>query len=143
MMKNDIVLSVETAIKLYRKYAQKKIRMINEDLTLDQSYILSMLAEHPDLTQNEMADILNKDYASLSRMIDSLVAKDYLNRIKHKKDRRRSQLKISKKAFQALEIIGPAIAYNQQQAFKGISEEEILELNRVLRKVAVNCEEML
>jgi DNA-binding MarR family transcriptional regulator len=142
-MKNDIVLSVENAIKQYRKYAQKKIRMINEDLTLDQAYILTMLLENPDITQMQVADTLHKDNASLSRMIDSLVDKEYLSRVKHKTDRRRSDLKITRKGQKSLAFIGPAIAYNQQQAFKGISQAEAEELDRVLTKIAVNCDEML
>lgn len=142
-MKNDVVLAVENAIKQYRRYAQKKIRMINNDLTLDQAYILTMLLENPDVTQMQLADTLNKDNASLSRMIDSLVEKDYLSRVKHKTDRRRSNLKITKKGQKSLALISPAIEYNQQQAFKGISERESEELNRVLTKIAVNCDEML
>ena len=141
-MKNDIVLSVENAIKQYRKYAQKKIKMIDEDLTLDQSYILTMLSENPDVTQIQIADILRKDYASLSRMLDSLEAKAYLSRVKHKEDKRRSQFKITTKGKKSLAIIGPALQYNQQQAFKGISASEAEELNRVLMKIATNCDEM-
>ena len=143
IMKHDIVLAVEIAVKYYKKYAQKKIKMIYEDLTLEQAYIIQMLHEDPKLTQVDIADSMGKDYAALSRMVDSLESKDYLKRVKHAADKRKSKLKLRPKAEEALQIIVPAMEHNQQQAFKGISQEEIDELNRILSKVAINCQELL
>ena len=92
-----IFYSIEKAIKSYRKYAQKQLSDVVSGITIDQMLILTMIEEQPNMAQNKMAELLFKDYASITRMIDLLVKNEYLSRSVNESDRRKHVITISTK----------------------------------------------
>src|ERR1700734_59979 len=101
---NDTVFySIEIAIKTYRQYAQRKITDAGFDITIDQWLVLKTLEDNPSVTQQELAVAVFKDFASISRIVDLLVAKEYLDRRPHERDRRRFKLSIAKSGSKIIE----------------------------------------
>ena len=136
----DIVIySIEKAIKTYRKFAQNNIRQIESNITVDQALLLILLQNRPELTQVEMAEILFKDYASITRMIELMVKNDYLSREESQEDRRRKELTISKKGEEIIKKLFPVIDANRNTALKGLSQSEIKQLDSLLKKIINNC----
>ena len=133
--------SIEKAIKAYRKMAQKNISQVVSDITLDQIQVLTILDSNPECSQKEIAEILFKDYASITRMIELLVKKDYLLRQIHQQDRRMFHLVISEKGKDTIEILKPIILKNRQTALNNISIDEITKLSQSLNKIINNCTE--
>jgi len=134
-----IFYTIERAIKEYRKYAQKNISKQIDDITLDQALVLMILKENSSLSQKEMSEFLFKDYASMTRMIELMVKKKYLKRSQNKKDKRRSILTITKKGEDAIKILIPTIKINRINALEGITDLEIKQLNKILKKIISNC----
>ena len=83
-----VFYSIERAIKEYRKFAQKKLSEQLEGLTIDQGMVLLFLDRHPNISQKEMASLIFRDNASLTRMINLMVEKGYLRRSVNPDDRR-------------------------------------------------------
>ena len=136
----DIVIySIEKAIKTYRKFAQNNIRKIESNVTVDQALLLILLQNSPELTQVEMAEVLFKDYASITRMIELMVKNDYLTREENQEDRRRKELTISKKGAEIIKKLFPVIDANRNTALKGLSQSEIEQLDSLLNKIINNC----
>lgn len=131
--------AIEKTIKQYRKFAQKNIAVTVDDITIDQAMVLAFLEKHPDLTQKEIAALVFKDNASMTRMINLMVTKKYLTRSINTENRRRFNLGITPKGYQVLEKLGPIVQSNRKKALNGVTEEEIIQLESILKKIATNC----
>lgn len=134
-----IFYGIENTIKKYRKFAQHNISEVVSDITLDQILILSILDSNPDISQKDIALILFKDFASVTRMIELLVKKEYLERKIHQQDRRMFNLQITDKGHDTLAKLKPIILTNRSQALKGLSNEQIEQFNNTLIQITKNC----
>ncbi|WP_264530475.1 MarR family winged helix-turn-helix transcriptional regulator [Flavobacterium sp. N502540] len=131
--------SLEKAIKEYRRLAQKNITKVVKDITVDQCLVLIILNNNPDISQNELANLVFKDSASITRMIELMVKKEYITRTIHSVDRRKFNLEITKKGKKTLDDIQPVIEINRQTALEGLSLKEIALLDKTLHKIIINC----
>src|SRR3989337_2418200 len=122
-----IFYKLENAIKTYRQLAQRNITAAGLDLTVDQWLIMKVLLEKGELKQNEIAEKVFKDAASVTRIIDLLINKEYLLREVHGNDRRRSKLKLTSKGKSILSKVQVIIQKNRKLALNEISAEKIKE----------------
>ena len=134
-----VLYSIEHAIKVYRKLSQHIINTLIKDITTDQCLVLIILENNSTSSQKEIAELIFKDYASITRMIELMVKNDYLLRSPNPNDRRKFDLEITKKGNQALEVLKPKIQKNRQKALKGLSTQEIDQLEAMLQKIISNC----
>lgn len=134
-----VLYSIEQAIKEYRKIAQKNISKIVKDITIDQCLILIILDKDATISQNELAHLIFKDKASITRMIELMVKKEYLIRTIHTEDRRKFNLEITQKGATTLDLISPIITLNRETALNGFSFDEIALLDKMLHKIITNC----
>ncbi|MBK6824905.1 MAG: MarR family transcriptional regulator [Saprospiraceae bacterium] len=133
-----IFYSVEKSIKSYRQFAQKSIDKKGLDITIDQWLVLKTIENNAGMTQQQIAINVFKDYASITRIIEILVTKKYLERNFHSVDRRRFDLSITKLGFEMLKRLTPIIESNRKQALNGITKSEIELLKNVLNKITEN-----
>lgn len=140
--KQTLFYTIERAIKEYRKYAQHNILEHINDITLDQALVLTIIDAEPSISQKEIANFLYKDYASLTRIIELMVEKNYVTRQTNKADRRRFNLIITKKGNTALKKILPIIKANRESAILGLSQQEVSQLNTLLNKIIINCKKI-
>lgn len=134
-----IFYTIERAIKEYRKYAQSNISVQVKDITVDQALILFFLEKYPELSQKEIAALVFKDKASVTRMINLMVAKGYLNRSINEGNRRRYKLRITTIGAKVLSDLTPIISSNRKKALKAVSEEELIQMETTLNKIISNC----
>jgi MarR family transcriptional regulator, transcriptional regulator for hemolysin len=131
--------TLEKSIKTYRQFAQKQIDKASIDITIDQWLVLKSIQDRPDISQHQIAENVFKDYASVTRMIELLVKKEYLLRDFHSTDRRRFSLTITKKGKSVIQNVIPVVMANRKQALKSLTKEEI-EANKVfLSTIIENC----
>ena len=130
---------IEKSIKSYRQFAQHNIKKVNKDVTIDQWLILKIIDDNPKITQREIAEYVFKDHASITRMINLLVKKKFLERSLHPEDRRRFGLKLTANGRQTKEALMPVILRNREKALEGLTEEEIENLKTTLHKITGNC----
>ncbi|KLT68819.1 MarR family winged helix-turn-helix transcriptional regulator [Flavobacterium sp. ABG] len=143
-MKNNtptgtVLYSLEQAIKEYRKISQKNISKIVTDITVDQCLVLIILNKNSDYSQKEIANLIFKDNASITRIIELMVKKDYLKREINEFDRRKFNLKITEKGQNTIELLSPVIAHNRETALNGLTNNEIEFLDKILNKIISNC----
>ncbi|MER3317784.1 MAG: MarR family transcriptional regulator [Allomuricauda sp.] len=129
---------IECTIKTYRKFSRQNFLKVVDNITIDQKLILQYLNDHPELSQNEIAELVFKDNASLTRMIDLMVQKGFLQRSINPEDRRRFKIELTRKGKEVLEKLTPIIVENRKKAFEGISEEELTQLKQTLNKIVSN-----
>lgn len=130
---------LDKAIKTYRQYAQAILKEKGFDITIDQWMVLKAIDDNADISQNELAELVFKDKASVTRIIDVLVGDKYLKREIHPGSKRRNQLQVSDKGERLLRSIRPTVLKNRKHALKGISESNLRISEEVLITIAKNC----
>jgi DNA-binding MarR family transcriptional regulator len=138
-IKEVIFYTLENSIKTYRQFAQKNINEAGLDITIDQWLVMKVIEENSEHKQNEVADKVFKDSASITRIIDLLIKKGFLERDIHSNDRRRTALNLTKKGKVILEKAEKIVSANRKQALKGIDEKKINELRTTLNTIIYNC----
>ena len=134
-----VFYTIERAIKEYRKFAQNNIADKVKDITVDQALILFFLEKHPELSQQEIATLVFKDKASVTRMINLMVSKGYIERSINEENRRRFKLKITDDGTKILSDLSPIISNNRKKALQGVSQEELIQAETTLNKIISNC----
>lgn len=132
--------SLEKSIKSYRQFAQRNITEAGFDITIDQWILLKTLQEDPESTQQQIAEKVFKDYASITRMIELLVKKKMLIRKPHAGDKRRFHLTLTKEAANVIDRVQPIIESNRRQALTGITAAQTDTLRKLLEKLILNCQ---
>ena len=143
-MKNNnptgtVLYKIEQTIKEYRKISQKNISQIVNDITVDQCLLLIILNNNATYSQKEIAELIFKDNASITRIIELMVQKKYLLRKINESDRRKFNLEITKKGKKTIELLTPIIQKNRKDALEGLSKNEIELLDKLLAKIISNC----
>ena len=135
-----IFYTIEKAIKSYRKFAQRRIDQAKLDITIDQWLVLNCLSKNENISQNKLAELIFKDVASVTRIIDLLVKKEYVIRSFHSSDRRRFNLTITDKGDTIIREASRIVNENRSAALENISAEEVKQADLILQKLIANCE---
>lgn len=130
--------NLEHSIKLYRQFAQKSLVSDGIDITFDQCLVMQSLDENHGMNQKEIAAMVSKDAASLTRILQLLVKKGYLEKKLHK-DKRRSKLAITQAGKEVMKKAQHVIDQSRQHALGGVDEKRLKKLRKVLSKIIENC----
>lgn len=134
-----VLYTIEQTIKEYRKISQKNISQIVSDITVDQCLLLIILDKNATYSQKEIAELIFKDNASITRIIELMVQKKYLIRKINESDRRKFKLELTEKGKKTIKLLTPIIHKNRQDALEGLSKNEIELLDKLLAKIISNC----
>ena len=133
-----IFYQIEKAIKQYRTMAQANLNKLGYKITINQILLKIQIDRKPEIRLVELAELLFKDVASITRMTELLVKEDFVQRKENKDDRRKKDLKITKKGKRILELAIPVILENRKIAQQNITEEEKETLYHILNKIILN-----
>lgn len=136
---STVLYSIEETIKAYRRLSHQNISSVVPDITVDQALIL-IIIDRGDKTQSEIADLVFKDYASMTRIITLMINKNYLTKTIDNADKRKTNLKITQNGKEIIEKLNPMIRRNREIALNTISDEELKQLFNTLKKITQNCQ---
>lgn len=110
------------------------------NLDIERNYYSLIIIERGQgqLTQNELAAALGTDKVSVVRIVDYLVSKGYIRRLRSKEDKRKFCLVGTPKALLALPHIRKAIAGANEKALSSLSVDEKKEFIRMLGIIKSN-----
>jgi DNA-binding MarR family transcriptional regulator len=123
-----------------KQYAQRKFKLGDFDLTVDQWLILKNLSENELLSQSELAQLVFKDQPTLTRIIDLLTKKGYVERIPHPMDRRSFQLLLTESGVNKVKELKPKVAFIREKAWENLNEDDFEEFKRILNTIYNNLE---
>ncbi len=138
-LEETIFYKMDKTMKSYRQFAQNNIKANAMDITIDQWLILKTIMDNPDMSQKEIAHQVFKDHASVTRMIELLVKRKYLERSFNDMDRRRYNLELTRDGIQICDSLLPVIYSNREQALRDISDTDIKTLWNIMDKITSNC----
>ncbi|MEM6766808.1 MAG: MarR family transcriptional regulator [Bacteroidota bacterium] len=133
-----IFYQIEKAIKQYRTMAQSNLNKLGYKITLNQILLMIQIDRKPEISQVELAELLFKDVASITRMTELLVKEGFVERAENKNDRRKKELKITPRGKMILELAIPVILENRETAQHNITQKEKETLYKILNKLIIN-----
>ena len=131
---------LDRTAKRVKQYAQRKFKLEDFDITVDQWLILKNLSENELLSQTELAQMVFKDQPTLTRIIDILTKKGYVERVPHPLDRRSFHLLLTAEGISKVNELKPKIASIREKAWENLGESDFEEFKRILNTIYNNLE---
>ncbi|PLS18320.1 MarR family transcriptional regulator [Bacillus sp. M6-12] len=117
-------------------YIKNKLAPFN--LAPEQNLILMLLWEQDGLSQNDIAEKLDKDKTNIARMVLNLEHKGFIERTISQHDRRSLKVYLSDKGCALGNEIIPITEEFNQLVTNGVTEDELKEFSRILTKMRNN-----
>ncbi|WP_339704895.1 MarR family transcriptional regulator [Algoriphagus aquimarinus] len=121
-----------------KQYAQQQFKSGDFDVTVDQWLVLKNLSENDVLSQTELANLVFKDHPTLTRIIDLLCKKGYVERVPHPQDRRSFQLHLTETGVSKVNSLRPEIHHIREKAWEKLSPHDFEEFKRILNTIYQN-----
>ena len=108
------------------------------DVTSEQWMILLLLWQQDGRPAHQIADIIGKDKAAVTRLIDGLEKRKLVVRVSDNEDRRQKKVCLTSDGRAMEEKLIPLGLFNMKTGMQGLGEEEIETCREVLRKLYSN-----
>ena len=140
MLIKEIAVYVNILNSRIKKCFFDKLQENGINITPEQFLVLDILWEKQSLSQQNIADIIQKDKNSVTKIIDSLEKKQLVRRVVDTKDRRINKIELTDEAI-ALEKITTDVAINfMNDTIKGIDNKDLDCFVNVMRQIKDNLE---
>ncbi|WP_404432123.1 MarR family winged helix-turn-helix transcriptional regulator [Sutcliffiella horikoshii] len=126
------------ASRLMNNRINKYFKENNFPVTYEQWQILSRLYERDGLTQNQIAELNEKDQPSVSRLIVNMVNRGLVTRSPHPSDARINIINLTEQAKESEEELKIIANQTIQDATKGINPEDVAKCLRMLDQIRAN-----
>ena len=129
---------MEKMMKVVNDYTLTVFKENNFPVTKDQWVILKKVSESAGSTQKHIADSTFKDPAALTRILDLLVKKGFVQRQSSMEDRRAFEIGLTVDGSRLVNRMTPIVQEIRAKALAGISEEEERAVGNILEKMRQN-----
>ena len=137
---NKYSFLLDRTARKVKQYAQQKFKLGDFDVTVDQWFVIKHLSENGVLSQTELAQLVFKDHPTMTRIIDILCKKGYVERIPHPNDRRSFQLLLTESGTKKVAELRPQIVSIREKAWENLNEKDFEEFKRILNTIYHNLE---
>jgi len=137
---NRYSLLLDCTARRVKQYAQTQFNLGNYGVTVDQWTVLKNLNKTENVSQKELAKLCGKDQPTLTRIIDLLVKKGFVERIIHELDRRSFIVQLSEKGQEKVNELEPNVREIRMKAWENLNEEDFEHLQRILNTIYNNLE---
>ena len=139
-----MLLSKEVTVELHltgcklKHYIAAMLRLQDVPLTPEQFMLIDLLWNQGEMSQQELADQMQKDKNSVTKLVDAIERKGFVVRRQNPEDRRSNTLVLTEKA----ETLKPGAKQKGMsildKMLEGISEDELRSFLVTLRKLNNN-----
>lgn len=139
-----MLLSKEIAVELnltgckLKQFLAAKLRQMDVPLTPEQFMLIDLLWNHGEMSQQQLADQMQKDKNSVTKLVDAIERKGFVVRQQNLNDRRSNTLVLTEKANQLKPGAKQKGISILDQILEGIDEEELRAFLTTLRKLNNN-----
>ena len=133
-----IYFLMDKTMRISKKYSLKRLQEEGFNITIDQWVILLRIHEKKQQTQVELASAVNKDTASVTRILDLLHDKKLVRRVPNESDKRKSALVLTNRGTSYVKEGKKVVTQIREEGLKGINRADVEITNRVLKQMAIN-----
>jgi DNA-binding MarR family transcriptional regulator len=105
------------------------------DITSPQWAALRILSEHPGIEMTQLSDLIAYDRSTIGALVDRLVAKGLVSRIRGATDRRTRELTLTDAGSALVHELVPQLHHVQDRLLASLSEVEKAQLISLLERV--------
>ncbi len=133
---------------IYRAYIEgvaalrKSFLAAGVDLTPEQWGIMARIGDEEGLSQSKLGEKAFKDRHTINRIINILEKNGYIERRPDEYDKRAYKLFLTASGMKTLKKSTPVVLQHLKKRFKGITAEDLAALNRILKHIVTNIEEI-
>jgi MarR family transcriptional regulator for hemolysin len=111
-----------------------------QHLDIDRNYYaLALISKHDgEITQQELALLLDSDKVSIVRIVDYLSGKGYVQRRQKTDDRRKHSLNLTEKGWLAIPEIEKSFTELNNMVLNGFEKSQVAELTQTINKLKYN-----
>ena len=131
---------LERTSRIVKLNFHQVFKNLDLSLTPEQWVILDMLNQTNGLSQTVIAEQSFKDAPSISRTLDTLSKKQYVERRNSKDDRRKFEIFLTPKGREIVKKVEPQVEELRGQTWKGLSDEDYTQFLRIINQVFKNLE---
>ena len=123
------------------KYFAKELSRNDINLTPEQYLVMDILWDAEVMSQQAIADIIQKDKNSVTKFIDSLEKKGLVYRQVNKTDRRVNNIVVSEEGMRLKAKTTEVAIGMMRNVLKNIKEEDLMALDKVMNQIKENIDE--
>ena len=131
---------LERTTRLVKLNFHQEFKNLGLNLTPEQWVILDMLNNENGLSQTELAEQGFKDAPSISRIVDVLVKKDYVERKNVPSDRRKFEIFLTRTGKGIVDEVLPIVNQLRERTWNQLSDEDYEHFLKVINQVFKNLE---
>src|SRR5690606_27457138 len=131
---------LDSAARRVKQYAQMQFNLGNYEVTVDKLTVLKYLNKVENIMKQVIAKLCAKDQTTLTRIIDILVKKGFVERVIHEQDRRSFIVTLSPKGNAKVNELEPHIREIRMKAWENLNEDDFEQLQRILNTIYRNLE---
>lgn len=139
-----MLLSKEIAVELnltgckLKQFIAAKLRKAQVPLTPEQFMLIDLLWNHGQMSQQELADRMQKDKNSVTQLVDAIERKGFVVRQQNAKDRRSNTIILTDKAIELRDEAKQKGISILDEMLENISEDELRSFLTTLHKLNEN-----
>ena len=139
-----MLLSKEIAVEInltgckLKQFIASKLKQMGVPLTPEQFMLIDLLWNHGEMSQQQLADLMQKDKNSVTKLVDAIEKKGFVVRRQNRTDRRSNTLVLTENANQLKPGAKQKGISILDQMLEGISEDELRAFLGTLRKLNEN-----
>lgn len=137
---NRYSLLLDCTARRVKQYAQVQFNLGKYGVTVDQWAVLKNLNHTSNISQKELAKLCGKDQPTLTRILDLLVKKGFVERTVHQNDRRSFIVQLSEEGRNKVSELEPNVREIRMKAWENLDENDFDDLQRILNTIYNNLE---
>lgn len=134
----SICYEITKAGNILRKLVMRRLQAAGVNMSPEESVLMNALWDHGELTLTELAEQSVKEHSTLSRQVDGLVRKGYVNRRESSIDRRNQIVSVSEEGHAIRAKFAKAELHLLDEALVTISERDRRIVLRALKLIRRN-----
>ena len=138
MISKNVYFQIELTARKIRSYGQSILKKHGIDITVEQWLVLNVIGDNEAISQVGIGQELLKDKPTISKMVNQLVAKEYVYKQVCKTDTRQVELVLTSKGDKLIKELFPIIEEVRLKGLKELSDVEKENLQKVLLKIQKN-----
>lgn len=140
LLSKEIAVYLNLAACKLKQYSAAMLKQYNVGLTPEQFLLIDLLWNQGPMSQQKMADLMQKDKNSITKLVDALEKKGLVVRRKDETDRRSNLLVLTSEADSLKTGAKEKGITILDSILEGISEEELKSFLDTLGKLTGNME---
>ncbi len=130
-----LYLSLEGTTKKIREHFNRLTIFKDYNISLEQWFILEAIGRQPGIHQKSIIKILRKEPASVSRMVNKLISRGFIERSRHMEDKKVQQLLLIEKGLELFKNHKNEIDKEFREIFNTIYERELYLVMDILKRI--------